>query len=114
VTADAAATDGAIAAVSFSPAAPAGGFPNDKAISFVATHRANLAMHPAALAVAMVPPELPRGASNAKIVQANGFGLRYVADYSTSTKTDQISLDFLIGAKFVQPELAMRIPAAVS
>jgi hypothetical protein len=114
VTADAAAVDGAIAAVAFSPAAPAGGFPNDKAISFVASHRANLAMHPAALAVAMVPLELPRGAANARIVSANGVGLRYVASYNTSTKTDQISLDYLIGAKFVQPELAARVPAAIT
>jgi hypothetical protein len=110
VTADAAATSGSIAEVEFFPPAPVGGFVDNKGVTFVATHKANLVMHPWALAAAIVPLAIPRGANSASIMRADGIGIRYVAGYNTSTKTDQISFDYLIGAKFIQPELAMRVP----
>lgn len=110
VTADTAAVAGDIAALPFFPPAPTGGFETGKALTVIADHDANLVMHPNALAAAIVPLELPAGSSNAQIVRADGMGLRYVAGYNTSNKTDQISLDFLMGAKFVQPELAARVP----
>ncbi len=104
-TADRTATTGDIADAPFLPAAPVGGFVNDAAITIVADHVANMAMHPNAISLAVIPLALPRGSSSADIVQARNMGIRVVQDYNPTTKTDTISLDFLAGAEATQPEL---------
>ena len=108
-TADATASSGAIASLSFTPGAPTGGFADDAAITIAASHDANIAGHPNGLTLAIVPLELPQGAAKAWYIGDRGLGLRVVADYSASTKSDTISIDVLCGAKVQQPALLTRI-----
>lgn len=114
VTADATASSGAITGVAFYPPAPAGGFPNDKAITVKKSHKANLALHPNALALATVPLALPAEAGKAVYVSYKGLGLRFASAYDISSKKNIFSFDLLCGAKAIQPGLGMRIlePAA--
>ncbi|MCB0967919.1 MAG: hypothetical protein KDB37_13880, partial [Ilumatobacter sp.] len=83
VTADADAAANAIGAVSFAPAAPAGGFADDAVVTRIASHTPNLGFHKTALAFVTRPLELPMGvgAGQAEIVNYGGLGLRVVADY---------------------------------
>lgn len=108
-TADATASSGAIAAASFYPAAPTGGFADNAAITIIGDHSASLVLHPHALTLAVVPLELPHGAAQSAYVEYGGLGIRVVMDYDTSTKKDTVSLDLLVGAKVQQPELGMRL-----
>lgn len=108
-TSDATAIAGAIAAATFTPAAPAGGFAHSKAITMVASHDANIVGVAGGLTLAIVPLELPQGASKAMYIGDRGLGIRVVFDYDTNSKTDTISLDVLCGAKVQQPELLARI-----
>lgn len=109
VTEDATAVGGAITGMKFYPAAPVGGFGNDAAIEFVGSHEANLAGHPNAIALAVVPLAIPQGAANAFYMADRGIGIRYVSDYDISKKKEIISLDVLAGADAIQKELAMRL-----
>lgn len=108
-TADATAAGGAITGASFYPAAPAGGFPDNKAITIKTSHKANLAFHPNALALAVVPLALPMGGAKGEIVKAEGLAIRVVTDWDNNAKKNVMSLDLLCGAKAIQPELGMRI-----
>ncbi len=109
-TADKTATAGAITGATFYPAAPVGGFLTAKAITIKATHKANLALHPNAIALAVVPLALPMGAGQAYYVNDQGLGVRVVMGYTISTKIETCSIDMLYGAKVIQPELGVRIP----
>lgn len=68
-----------------------------------------LAFHRTALALAVRPLAVPRGASDAAIVDYKGFGLRVVYDYDVSTKQDVISIDCLYGVKVLDADRAVRI-----
>lgn len=109
VTADATATAGAIAAVSFYPAAPAGGFPTDKAITVKKSHKANLVMHPNCIAMAAVPLALPMGGADGTYMSYNGVGIRMVMGYDMASKKNILAMDTLCGAKAIQPELGARV-----
>jgi len=108
-TADATASGGDITGLTFTPAAPSGGFATTSAITIAAAHDANLAGVAQALTVALVPLELPQGAGKAMYIGDRNLGIRVVFDYSATTKTDTISLDVLCGAKVQQPEVITRI-----
>jgi hypothetical protein len=110
VTADKTASGSAFTGIAFSPAAPAGGFADNAAITVVGDHAANLAGHPRGLALAVAPLSLPMDASGrAAIVSSRGLSIRVVQDYDINSKTDVISFDVLCGAKVVQPELLTRV-----
>lgn len=94
----------ATSTITFSPAAVVA-WADNAAITVVADHVANIAGHPSGLTVAVVPLELPAGAARAEYMSDRNLGIRVVYDYSTSTKTDTISLDVLCGAKVQQPDL---------
>jgi hypothetical protein len=113
VTANIAAVSGTFTGVAFYPPAPAGGFGSGKVVTLVNSHKANLAFHPNAFALATLPPDPPSGASNAATITAEGLGIRVVEDYNISAKKDVISFDLLAGAKTVHPELAARVLEAV-
>lgn len=96
-------------AVKFYPAAPTGGFVNDKAVTIVNTAKANnLAFHRNAFALVTRPLATPLGAARAESLSFNGISVRVVYGYDMGTKTDTISLDFLCGVKTLTPELAVR------
>lgn len=109
VTAAATASGTSVSALSIYPPVPAGGFAATSAITIVATNTVNFAAHPNAIALAIVPLELPRGAAQAAYMSDGGVGIRVVYGYDTNTKTDTISFDVLCGAKVIQPELGTRI-----
>ena len=94
--------------ITFSPAAKVA-WADNAALTFVGDHVANIAGHPSGLTVAIVPLELPAGAARAEYISDRNLGIRVVYDYSTSTKTDTISLDVLCGAKVQQPDLLTRV-----
>jgi hypothetical protein len=108
-TADKTASGGAITGATFYPAAPAGGFANDAAITIIASHKANLAGHKNAIALAVAPLVKPMGAKQAEYIVDRGMAVRVVYDYNSTTKKDVISLDILVGAKVIHPELACRV-----
>lgn len=94
----------AASTITFSPSAVVA-WADNAALTFIADHVANIAGHPFGLTVAVVPLELPAGAARAEYISDRNLGIRVVYDYSTSTKTDTISLDVLCGAKVQQPDL---------
>ena len=104
VTADATASSGSITGLSFSPAAPTGGFADNAALTVLASHTKNIAMNPAAVSYAAVPLDLPMGA-RAEVIRDEGLGVRVVYDYDTNAKADTISFDFLVGAVVADPNL---------
>lgn len=105
----AAGADTKIAEVPFYPPAPAGGFETGKAITVIGNHKANLAYHPNAFALATFPPDPPMGAPNTATIAADGLGIRVVQNYNSTNKKDVISFDLLAGARCIQPELAVRV-----
>lgn len=111
VTADVTAAANAMAAVSFFPAAPAGGFADNDAITRIAGHTPNLAFHRTAFAFVTRPLELPMGVApnQAEIVNYGGLGLRVVSQYDISAKKDTISVDLLCGVKTLDPARAVRL-----
>ena len=110
VTADATASSSAFTGITFSPAAPTGGFADNAAITVLDDHVANIAGHPRGLALAVVPLALPMDASGrAAIVSNRGLSIRVVQDYDISSKSDVISFDVLCGSKVIQPELLTRV-----
>ncbi len=109
-TADKTATAGAITGATFYPAAPVGGFLTGKAITILASHKNNVAMHPNAIALATPPLALPSGAAQAAHATYKGLTIRVVMGYNITSKIETCSLDILAGAKVIQPELGLRIP----
>lgn len=109
VTADATAAANEVS-LSFLPAAPTGGFPDNANVTLVADHTPNLAFHPTAFAFVTRPLALPMGASGqAELVNYGGLGLRVVYDYDISAKKDVISVDLLCGVKTLDAARAVRV-----
>lgn len=65
-----------------------------------------MAFHKNAFALVTRALALPMGASNASIVDYDGFGLRVVYGYDQEKKTDIVSIDMLCGVKTLNPKLA--------
>lgn len=104
---------GAFGQIRFSPETPAGGFADNAAITVEKSHVANLAFVREAIALAVVPLELPMGAAaeNASYMSHNGLGIRVIRSYDIIHKTDTISFDALLGAKVINPNLGVRFMA---
>ena len=66
-----------------------------------------VAFHPSAFAFVSRPLALPRGASNAAIVNYKGLSVRVIADYDVTYKQDVISLDILCGVKTLDANRAV-------
>ena len=95
--------------INVSPKLPAG-LGNDKALTYVAAHDANLGLvSQTAMALVCIPPEAPE-ADNASVGTAyeDGLGVRVTMGYDLTTKKDTISFDLLMGAKVIQPEHIFR------
>lgn len=71
-----------------------------------ATTAKAVAFHKNAFALVTRQLAMPLGASNAAIMNYDGFGLRVVYGYDISKKTDTISIDMLCGVKTLNEKLA--------
>jgi hypothetical protein len=79
----------------------------------VTTSDQNIAFTENAIALAMVPLDVPMGpGTDSSVVSHNGYSMRASITYNHAKKIDEVSLDVLVGAKVVQPEMAVRIPTA--
>lgn len=78
------------------------------------TTEVNLAFHPDAFALVTRPLALPKGATDARIVNYKGFGLRVISGYSQDTKEDVISIDVLYGLKTLDAARATLIRGALA
>ena len=114
VTGTVTASGNALASVGFAPAAKVA-WADNAVVTFdingvaSTSYVTNIAGHPNGLTLAIVPLELPSGAARSQYVGDRGLGLRVVFDYNSTTKTDQISIDVLCGAKVQHPEMLTRI-----
>lgn len=78
------------------------------------TSEQNIAFTPEALALVMVNLSEPLGpGTDSTTMSYRGFSLRTTITYDHSKKVDLVSVDALVGAKFVQPECAVRFPYMV-
>ena len=107
-TNDQTAIGGQITGSTFFPAAPAGGFPDDNAITITASHTKNVGFVPGAFTAVAFPPDAPRGAgaSNTFFDLESQFGMSVVFDYTSSGLADIISFQLLAGAQLQQADLA--------
>jgi hypothetical protein len=64
-----------------------------------------LVFHKNAIALVTRPLALPQGAANAAVYNYDGLSLRVVCDYDTSTKTDTVSIDMLMGTMILDQRL---------
>jgi len=93
-TVDAAATDNAV-------------------ITFVGTastnYKQNLVFHKNAMALAVVPMEMPQGAYNGSRQSAKGLSVRVIPVYDGMTDVSKWRLDLLCGRKLLDPRLSTRL-----
>ena len=102
-------SNGGEATVDVYPVVPSG-VGDDKALTFVAAHDANLGLvSQTAMALVCIPPEAPES-DNASVGTAyeDGLGVRVSMGYDLTSKKDTISFDLLMGAKVIQPEHIFR------
>lgn len=94
-------TAGAYKTVSAVPA-------DNAAITFTASHRANLAFNKNAFALVTVPIEVPESATGASMTYKN-VSIRYIRWYDGRTDRQIYRLDVLYGWKCIYPEFACRL-----
>jgi hypothetical protein len=95
-------TSGAYQTVTAAPA-------DNAAVTFVASHSANLAFHKNAFALVTVPLVLPDSVNFKHRITHNGISLRVIKDYDILKDEEIIRLDVLFGWKAIYPELACRL-----
>lgn len=114
VTADATADGaGAIAAVTFSPAAPAGGFPDDALLTLSGTHYKNLFLSPGAIVAVTLPPSIPPGQAGAQVRAPGGFSFTWLAHNREATSgVAGYSFSTYVAVQLIRPEWASVHPSA--
>jgi hypothetical protein len=78
---------------------------DDAAITLLATHVSNIAMHPDAIALAMVPIQEPL-AANTSTASYNGYSLQVTIDYDNVEHATIVRVDAMWAVKMIYPELA--------
>lgn len=72
-------------------------------------YRQNLVFHKNAMALAMVPMEMPQAAYNGARESYKGMSVRVIPGYNISTDESTWRLDLLYGRKMIDPRLATRL-----
>lgn len=108
VTSDVAANGSGAVTLPFYPELPSN-VSSGVAVTAVASHRVNMAFVKQAIALAVVPLDLPMGTDKAAMATYGGMGIRVVQQYDSARKLDTISFDCLAGQKVIDPRLALRV-----
>ena len=74
-------------------------------------YRQNLFFHKNAMALAIVPMEIPQGANNVSRRTRNGISVRVIPVYDGVNDKSKWRLDMLYGRKLIDPRLAVRVTA---
>ncbi len=74
-----------------------------------ATHAQNLGFHKNALALVMVPLELPDSAVFKARADWRGYSIRVIKDYDIDSDEEIIRLDIMFGTKAIYPDLGVRL-----
>jgi len=82
---------------------------NGGAVVTLAAHAANMAFHKNALALVMVPLELPDGAAFKAQESHEDLSITVVKDFDIDAYQDIIRLDILYGMKNIYPDLGSRL-----
>ena len=86
---------------------------DDNAITLVGSastsYRQNIFYHKNAMALAMVPMELPTGAVNPSRQSYKGMSVRVIPIYDGTNDVSNWRLDILYGRKLIDPRLAVRV-----
>lgn len=102
------ASSGQITAATFTPAAPAGGFPDSNAITITSDHTKNIAYSPGAFTFVTFPPTASEGAKSSSFFDASlGLGVRVTFDFSSASLADTITFETFAGCAVRQKELAV-------
>ena len=95
-------TSGALQTVSAGPA-------DGAVVSFIGSHKANLAFHKNAFGLVCVDLEMPDSTTFKSRASHNGLSIRVVKGYDIKLDVEIIRLDILYGVKALYPELASRL-----
>ncbi|MFZ4748118.1 MAG: P22 phage major capsid protein family protein, partial [Sphingomonas sp.] len=86
---------------------------DDNAITVVGAastaYRQNMVYHKNAMALAMVPMEMPQAAYNGSRQTYKGMSVRIIPIYDGATDTSKWRLDVLYGRKLIDPRLVCRL-----
>lgn len=86
---------------------------NNQAVTFMGTaatnYRQNMVFHKNAFALAMVPMEMPAGATGGSRQSHNGLSVRVQPYYDGTNDESAWRLDILYGVKAIDPRLAVRL-----
>ncbi len=105
-TGDFTATGGAIAGVTFSPKAPAGGFADDAAITLVPSHTKNVAYSHGAFALVTIPTAPSKSVPSGMFFDGNmGFSVKFA--YDTDGLGDVAIFECLVGSELLEPDAAL-------
>jgi hypothetical protein len=89
------------------------GTTNDRTITIMGTsstaYKQNMVFHKNAMALAMVPMEIPQGASNVSRKTHNGFSVRVIPVYDGVNDISKWRLDLLYGRKLIDPRKLTRL-----
>lgn len=101
------AVSGQITGATFSPEAPTGGFPDDKALTIIASHAKNVAYHPGAFTAVAVPASPTPGANQGYFFdEAVGVGVLVTFDKSMTSGATEMLFESHFGFATVKPSLA--------
>ena len=73
------------------------------------TYQQNMVFHKNAMALAVVPMELPSGATNPARESYKGFSVRVIPVYDGANDVSKWRLDLLYGRKLIDPRVGLRI-----
>jgi hypothetical protein len=74
-----------------------------------AVYPQNLMMHKNAMALAVVPMEMPQGSVNGSRRSRNGLSVRILPIYDGINDISKWRLDILYGRKLIDPRLSVRV-----
>jgi hypothetical protein len=100
-------TSGIATVTQFSPA-NAATIADTTVVTFQMTGRDNLAFHKNAIAFVTAPLQPPIGGAKGAVANYNGLSCRVVYDYTSTSKTNWVSVDLLCGVKMLDKDLAAR------